>query len=87
MQVYSWASVKSLRSEIVPFIWDLRPTHVILDIGANDLAPRDAHPVQVGDAIVTLAPEISQLPYVRGVVMLGIIPRKPPNYWYISPAY
>ena len=79
MQGYSGASVASLRSEIVPFIWDLRPTHVIIDIGTNDLAPRDAHPVQVGDAIVALAREISELPYVRGVVMLGIIPRKPPT--------
>ena len=39
---YSGANVGSLRAEIIPFSWDLQPSHVIglLDIGTNDLADR-----------------------------------------------
>ena len=49
LQGYSGASVASLRAEIVPFIWDFMPTHVILDIGTNDLACRGSHPEGVAE--------------------------------------
>ena len=39
-QGYSGAIVGTLSAEIIPFIWDLQPSHVILDIGTNDLADR-----------------------------------------------
>ena len=44
LQGHSGASVAFLRAEIVPFIWGFMPTHVILDIGTNELACRGSHP-------------------------------------------
>ena len=75
---YSGANVGSLRTEIIPFVWDLQPSHVILDIGTNDLADRSVDPVAVGDAIVALATEIAELQYVHVVIIFGILPRMPP---------
>ena len=77
-QGYSGANVGSLRTEIIPFVWDLQPSHVILDIGTNDLADRSVDPVAVGDAIVALATEIAELQYVHVVIIFGILPRMPP---------